>query len=216
MLYNFVRFIVLVYFKLYHRLSIYDKDKVPVNKPIIFASNHASYLDPPVVGLAAFPIRLRFIAWDKLFRVPLFGTFLLAMGAVPVSSNDKVSSAALLRMVIGFLENGENVFICPEGHRSEDGTLQPLEGGVAVLSLKTGAPIIPTWAGGTFRSLAPHMKFPRPRKVTVTFGDIIDPSTFPAEFDEKEKRKYILEKIEEFYIKMDLKDREKYPRKKDK
>lgn len=213
MLYGFVRIIAFLYFKLYHRLTIYGKKNILVNKPVIFASNHASYLDPPVVGLAAFPIRLRFIAWDKLFRVSIFRTFLLAMGAVPVSSNDKVSSAALLRMVIGFLESGENVFICPEGHRSEDGNLQPLEGGVAVLSLKTGAPIIPTWAGGTFRSLAPHMKFPRPRKLTVTFGEMIDPSSLPKELDEKEKRKYLLDKIQEFYVKMDQLDKEKYPRK---
>ena len=213
MLYGFVRIIAFLYFKLYHRLTIYGEKNILGNKPVIFASNHASYLDPPVVGLAAFPIRLRFIAWDKLFRVPIFRTFLLAMGAVPVSSNDKVSSAALLRMVIGFLESGENVFICPEGHRSEDGNLQPLEGGVAVLSLKTGAPIIPTWAGGTFRSLAPHMKFPRPRKLTVTFGEMIDPSSLPKELDEKEKRKYLLDKIQEFYVKMDQLDKEKYPRK---
>ncbi|NLV81434.1 MAG: 1-acyl-sn-glycerol-3-phosphate acyltransferase [Synergistaceae bacterium] len=212
MLYNFVRIVAFTYFKLYHRLSIFGKDKVPKNKPVIFASNHASYLDPPVVGLAAYPTRLRFIAWDKLFKIPLFGTFLHAMGSVPVAAGDKMSSAGLLRMVIGFLESGASVFICPEGHRTEDGNLQALEGGVAILSLKTGVPIIPTWAGGTFRALSPHMKFPRPRKITVTFGDPIDPNFLPVGLDERGKRKYILNKIEDFYKQMDAKDREKYPR----
>lgn len=212
MLYNFVRFIVLIYFKLYHRLSIFGKEKVPKNRPVIFASNHASYLDPPVVALAAFPVHLRFIAWNKLFKMPLFASFLLAMGAVPVKSGNKVSSASLLRLVIGFLEDGASVFICPEGHRTEDGNLQPLEGGVAVLSLKTGTPIMPTWAGGTFRSLAPHMKFPRPRKITVTFGNLIDPTALPNELDEKGKRQYILDKISEFYKQMDEKDQKKYSR----
>lgn len=210
MLYKFVRLLVSIYFKLYHRLSIFGKEKVPKNRPIIFASNHASYLDPPAVALAAYPVHLRFIAWNKLFKMPLFGSFLLAMGAVPVTSGNKVSSASLLRLVIGFIEDGASVFICPEGHRTEDGNLQPLEGGVAVLSLKTGTPIMPTWAGGTFRSLAPHMKFPRPRKITVTFGNLIDPTALPDGLDEKSKRKYILDKIGDFYRQMDAKDKEKY------
>ncbi|MCE5201849.1 MAG: 1-acyl-sn-glycerol-3-phosphate acyltransferase, partial [Synergistaceae bacterium] len=90
------------------------------------------------------------------------------------------------------------------------GTLQPLEGGVAIMSLKTGAPVIPTWVGGTFRALAPHMKFPRPRKLYVVFGDPIDPADIPEGLSEKEKRKYILNRIEAFYKEMDINDKEKY------
>ncbi len=139
------------------------------------------------------------------------GAYLRRMGAVPVSPEDKNSSAALLRMIMGFIHDGFSVYICPEGHRTEDGTLQPLEGGVAILSLKTGAPVVPVWAGGTYRAMSPHMKFPRPRKLYVVYGEPISPSQMPQELNEKEKRKYILDKIEEFYGEMDAKDREKYP-----
>lgn len=204
--------IVALYFKLYHRLSIYGKEKIPKGRPVIIASNHASYLDPPVVGYAFCPDHLRFVAWEKLFEVPLFGVYLRAMGAVPVTPENKNSSAALLRLVMGFLDEGSSVFICPEGHRTEDGNLQPLEGGVAILSLKTNSPIVPTWAGGTYRALSPHMKFPRPCKLEVVFGDPIYPEDIPKELNEKEKRRYLLDKIEEFYVLMDNKDREKYPR----
>lgn len=212
MIYNIVRAIVAVYFTIYHRISVSGKERIPHDRAVIVASNHASYLDPPLVGYAFFPAHLRFIAWDKLFAFRPFGAFLRAMGTVPVSQEDKNSSAALLRLVIGFLKQGLNVFICPEGHRTEDGNLQPLEGGVAILSLKTGTPVIPTWAGGTYRAMSPHMKFPRPRKLYVVFGDMIDPAEIPAELDEKAKRRYILDKIEVFYREMDAKDREKYPR----
>ncbi len=71
---------------------------------------------------------------------------------------------------------------------------------------------MPVWAGGTYRAMSPHMKFPRPRKLYVVYGDPIFPAEIPKELMEIEKRKYILEKIEEFYRKMDAKDREKYPR----
>ena len=141
--YFITRIIVTIYFTLYHRLSVYGKEKIPRDRPVIIASNHASYLDPPVVGYAFFPGYLKFIAWDKLFSFRPFGAFLRAMGSVPVSQQDKNSSAALLRLVMGFIKEGFNVFICPEGHRTEDGRLQPLEGGVAIMALKTGAPVVP-------------------------------------------------------------------------
>lgn len=212
MLYQITRFVLTLYFGIYHRLSVYGRENIPSGRHVILASNHASYLDPPVVGLAFYPRRLRFIAWDKLFRVPLLGPFLYAMGSVPVSPENKNSSGALLKMVIGFLEKKWDVFICPEGHRTEDGNLQPLEGGVSILSLKTGCPVVPVWAGGTYRALAPHMKFPRPRKITVTFGKAIDPLSFPPDMNDKEKRRFILESLEAFYKEMDEKDRAMYPR----
>lgn len=212
LIYQLTRFIVMLYFNLYHRLSVYGKSDIPSGRTVILAANHASYLDPPVVGLAFYPRRLRFVAWDNLFKFAPFGYYLRQMGAVPVSHEDKMSSAGLLRMVMGFLEDGHNVYIAPEGHRTLDGTLQPLEGGVAVLSLKTGSPVIPTWVGGAYRALSPHMKFPRPRKITVHFGEAIDPLTIPDSLSEKEKRAFILDKINEYYRIMDKKDREKYPR----
>lgn len=212
MVYKLTLFIVMIYFNLYHRLTVTGKEKIPKGKPVIVASNHASYLDPPLVGYAFYPGHLRFIAWEKLFRIPLFGAYLRAMGAVPVSQENKISSAGLLRMVMEFIKQGLSVFICPEGHRTEDGNLQPLEGGVAILSLKTGATVVPTWAGGTYRALAPHMRFPRPRKLYLVFGDPIDPTALPEGLKEKEKLQYILNKIEEFYKEMDAKDRELYPR----
>lgn len=209
--YYITRFIVTLYFTLYHRLVVYGKEKIPTDRAVIVAPNHASYLDPPVVGYAFYPSYLKFVAWEKLFSFPLFGAYLRAMGSVPVSQENKNSSAGILRLVIGYLKEGFNVFICPEGHRTEDGRLQPLEGGVAIMSLKTGAPVIPTYVAGTYRALSPHMKFPRPYKLSVTFGDPIDPATIPEGLKEKEKRRYILDKIEEFYKAEDAKDKAKYP-----
>lgn len=212
MLYQITRFIFMVYFTLYHRLTVTGKEKIPTDRPVIVASNHASYLDPPLIGETFCPRQLKFVAWEKLFRIPLFGTYLRAMGAVPVSPEDKNSSAGLLRLVMGFLEQGSSVYICPEGHRTENGELQPLEGGVAILSLKTGTTIIPAWAGGTFRALSPHMKFPRPCKLYVVYGEPIDPAGLPDGLTEKEKRRYILSEIEAFYKEMDARDRKLYSR----
>jgi len=212
MLYEIARFIVWLYFKIYHRFASSGAENIPAGRPVILASNHASYLDPPAVALGIYPRHLRFVAWEKLFEVPIFGWLIRALGAVPVSPDNKNSSAALLRLVMGFLKDGSSVFICPEGHRTETGELEPLEGGVAILAMKTGTPVIPTWCGGTFRAMSPAMTFPRPRKVYVNFGKPIYMEEIPAELGEKEKRRYILDKIEEYYKKMDAEDKKRYPR----
>ena len=55
------------------------------------------------------------------------------------------------------------------------------------------------------------MRFPRPCKLTFTFGDPIDPAQLPEGLNEKEKRRYILDKIEEFYKEQDAIDKAKHP-----
>ena len=107
----------------------------------------------------------------KTFKFPPFGAYLRRMGAVPVSPEDKQLGCPP-RMIMGFIHEGYSVYIAPRDTERRT-VLQPLEGGVGILSLKTGAPVVPVWAGGTFRAMAPHMKYPRPRKLYVVYGDPI-------------------------------------------
>jgi len=202
MFYRLAQFVFRIYFLIYHRVSVRRMDELKRalasarRGTVILAANHASYLDPPLVG-TIFPQRLRFVAWDGLFRVPILGALIRALGAVPVSPENKNSAAGLLRQVIGFIEEGRSVLIFPEGQRTLDGKLQPLEGGTALVALKTGAPIIPIWLEGTWDAYPPHYLLPRPRKITVIFGDPIRPDSLPAEMPEKEKRKALLDALQE-------------------
>ncbi|MDO4987870.1 MAG: lysophospholipid acyltransferase family protein [Synergistes sp.] len=209
-IYYIVCLLLMVYFKLYHRASFYGTENIP-DSAFILASNHASYLDPPVTACAFMPRKIRSIAWDGLFKFKPFGAFLKAMGAVPVSHEDKRSAAGILRLSMGIINGGDPLYICPEGHRTLDGKLSPLEGGVAILSMKTGAPILPVYVGGTYRAMSPHMIFPRPRKIFVTIGKPIYLTDLPQDMQDKEKRRLILEKISAFYEEEDAKDKAKYP-----
>lgn len=161
---------------------------------MVLAANHASYLDPPAIGMA-FPGRMRFVAWDGLFKVPFFSSMISALGAVPVSQENKRSAAGLLLQVIGFIEDGFNVLIFPEGRRSPDGKLLPLEGGVALIAMKTNVPIAPIWIRGTWDALPIHLTLPRPRKVTISFGTPIIPSEIAPDAPEKERRRLLLEAL---------------------
>ncbi len=198
MLYRLAQAFFFLYFLIYHRVRILGWRELeafmatlPGGGPVILAANHASYLDPPAVGMA-FPRPLRFVAWDGLFKVPIFAALIRALGAVPVSHENKGSAAGLLRQVMGFLEDGFSVLIFPEGERTPDGSFLPLEGGVALLALKTGAPVVPVWIEGTWEAYPIHRRFPRPRKVTIRFGSPILPEHLPQDLPEKERRALLL------------------------
>ena len=193
MAYVIARILLGIYFFLYHRLSVFGKENIP-KAPVILAANHCSYLDPPILGVS-FPRRLRSIAWEGLFKNPVFAWVIRALGAVPVSHENKESAAGLLRQVLSFLEEGSDVLIFPEGQRTDNGRLKELEGGVALLSLRTGAPILPVWIQGTYRAMSISMSFPRPIKLRVFYGEAIDPKTFPKEMSDKERRVLLMQRL---------------------
>jgi 1-acyl-sn-glycerol-3-phosphate acyltransferase len=167
-----------VFFLCYNRLSIKWTEPLPKEGNVIVACNHCSNLDPLIVG-AAFPRRLRYFAKEELFRPFFFGRVIRILGAVPVSRSDKVSAAAALKVFFKFLEDGKDVLIFPEGSRSPDGKLQPLEGGVGLIAAHSGAAILPVFVKGTYGAMPPGSGKVKPRKITVTFGKLL---TFSPEF----------------------------------
>jgi 1-acyl-sn-glycerol-3-phosphate acyltransferase len=190
-----------MYFVIYHRIRIRGLAELkafmvslPPGSPVILAANHESYLDPPAIGMA-FPSPLRFVAWDGLFKVPIFSSLIRALGAVPVSHENKNSAAGLLREVMGFIEDGYSVLIFPEGERTPDGTLQPFEGGAALIALKTNTPLVPVWIEGTWEAFPIHRVFPKPRRVSLIFGRPIFPNEFPKDMPEKERRKTLMDTL---------------------
>jgi 1-acyl-sn-glycerol-3-phosphate acyltransferase len=191
-----------VFFKAFNRLAVLNRDRVPTRRPLILASNHCSNLDPPVVG-SVFPDRMRYIAKASLFSPALFGFALRTLGAVPVSREDEAKAAMVLKMFLRFLEGGENILIFPEGKRSDDGNLQSLEGGVALLGLKSKCLILPVHVAGTFSALPSGRTFPRPVKIVMNYGFPIDPAELPPGIPEKEARSVILERLAREYRRLE-------------
>ncbi|MBR1673282.1 MAG: 1-acyl-sn-glycerol-3-phosphate acyltransferase [Fretibacterium sp.] len=136
---------------------------------VIVACNHCSNLDPLVVG-CFFPRRLRYFAKEELFRSWFLGASIRALGAVPVSRSSSASAAGALKGFMKLYQEGNDVLIFPEGGRSPDGKLQPLEAGVALVAAHERAPILPVFISGSFKAMPPGAHFVRPSKITVTFG----------------------------------------------
>ena len=181
-----------VVLKIYNRCSAKWLFKLPDDEKFIVACNHASNLDPVIVG-CFFPRRLRYLAKEELFTNRLFGGCIRALGAVPVSRQSNSSAAGALKGFMKLYQEGNDVLIFPEGGRTLDGKLQPLEGGVALLAAHEHAPILPAFIHGSFKAMPPGAAFIKPTKLRVTFGE---PLRFSDEvYKSKEGRKIIMDSL---------------------
>lgn len=194
--YAVVKNFCLVFFKLYNRLSVRWIAPMPKEDPIIVVANHCSNLDPVLVG-SVFPRRLRYLAKAELFSSWIMRVLIRTLGAIPVNKQDQQSAGMALKAFLELLENGENVLLFPEGARSLDGKLQSLQGGAALIALKSGAPVVPAYIKGSFESMPPGAKFIRATSITVLFGETIYPKEISEGESPKESRKKFLDKISE-------------------
>ncbi len=159
------------YFALYHRWRIHDAQHVPLTGPVIFAANHASYLDPPLIG-SGLPRSINYLARDSLFRFPGFGWYLRQLNVVPVDRDG--AGAAGLRAILDRLLDGGAIILFPEGTRTSDGRLQPARSGIGLTVIKSDAPVVPVRVFGTYEAWSRHQKFPRPCRVMVKYGEPMD------------------------------------------
>lgn len=151
----------------FFRWRIFNSERVPVEGPVILAANHASYLDPPLIG-SALPRDINYLARESLFRFPLIGWILRSWNSVPVDRDG--GGARGLRMILDRLMSGGGIILFPEGTRTRDGQLQPARSGIGLTVIKSQAPVVPVRVFGTYEAYGRHMKIPRPRRVIVKFG----------------------------------------------
>ena len=165
-------------FRTYFRWRVFNAERVPLNGPVILASNHASYLDPPLVG-AALDRDISYLARESLFRFPVVGAVLRSWNSVPVDRDG--GGASGLRAILDRLLAGGAIILFPEGTRSTDGTLQSARSGIGLTVIKSNAPVVPVRVFGTFEAYGRHMKFPKPHRVIVKFGKPLTFSSLRAE-----------------------------------
>jgi 1-acyl-sn-glycerol-3-phosphate acyltransferase len=160
-----------VMYATYFRWRIIGAENVPRTGPVILASNHASFLDPPLVG-CALPRPINYLARESLFRFPIIGAILRSWNAVPVDRDG--AGAKGLKMILERLLDGGGIILFPEGTRTSDGRLQSARSGIGLTVIKSDAPVVPVRVFGTWEAWNRHMKLPRPRRVGVIYGKPLD------------------------------------------
>ncbi|QIG38184.1 1-acyl-sn-glycerol-3-phosphate acyltransferase [Microbacterium sp. 4R-513] len=175
------RFIITPLGRLVYRPHVEGKANVPKSGPVIFASNHLSFIDSIAIPVAA-PRPVHFLAKSSYFDGKgLSGwasrEFFTAIGAIPVQRGAGQAALDALDQQRRLLEEGKAVALYPEGTRSLDGRLYKGRTGVAFLALQTGAPVVPVGLIGTDKVMPVGAKMPSlSERVSVRFGKPIDVS----------------------------------------
>ena len=162
----------------YFRWRVFNPENVPLQGGVILASNHSSFLDPPLVG-SGLRRDINYLARESLFRFPGIGTLLRSWNAVPVDRDG--GGARGLKTILDRLLAGGAIILFPEGTRSPDGKLQAARSGIGLTVIKSTAPVVPVRVFGTFEAYGRDIKFPRPYRVMVKYGRPMDFGALRAE-----------------------------------
>jgi 1-acyl-sn-glycerol-3-phosphate acyltransferase len=153
-------------------VDVIGLEKIDTSKPHIYAVNHLSAIDVPVLyGCLPFPFRI--LAKIELFRYPVLGWHLRRSGQIPVDQENVRRSARSLGQAAAAVKQGMPVLIFPEGGRSDDGQLKPFMNGAFYVAIKAQVDIVPMALVGTFEVLRMNSFHIMPRRVLILVGDAI-------------------------------------------
>jgi 1-acyl-sn-glycerol-3-phosphate acyltransferase len=139
----------------------------------VYASNHTSYMDIPVI-FAALPFQFRILAKEELWRWPFIGWYLARSGQVPIVTENRSATQSSLGAAVKALRAGMPLFIFPEGSRTPDGQLKSFLAGAAYLAIRAQAPVVPIALSGVYDLLPIHTRHFYPSELTLTACEPIE------------------------------------------
>jgi 1-acyl-sn-glycerol-3-phosphate acyltransferase len=171
LLYQFFCGLFAIVFRLIFSTRITGRDRVPRRGPLLLVSNHISFADPPLLGVAC-PRQVNFMAMAELFRHPLLAQLVRAVGSFPVDRS-RVDHGAV-RETVRRLRAGKCVAIFPEGgirldDKSVLGGDPRIRPGVETLALLGHATVLPVIIRGSRKPYA-WRNWLRRETMSVTFG----------------------------------------------
>ena len=152
------------------QLEIIGEHNIKDNKNYIFAPNHSSFMDFPVLFVAINKY-LVFVAKKELKKIPIFKSILNVSGFIFVDRDNTSDAIDSLNELKSDIKNTpRSVVVFPEGTRSSSNQLQSFKKGAAVLSINTGLPIIPVYIMGSFDWWDTKNFRKNSNKIVVNFG----------------------------------------------
>lgn len=151
---------------------------MPAQGPALLICNHVSYADAAVLQ-AQCPRPIRFMSLERIVNSRRLGPWLRAAEVIPVNPR---KAASALKAAVRCLRAGEVVCIFPEGKLSRDGTTAAFQGGFERIAKLSGAPVIPVWLDGLWRSRLSFSPDPQKlplwqrRRVRMTVGPALEPA----------------------------------------
>lgn len=189
LLYYFGRAVFCLYLKIFYHLTIHNTDNIPGRKPFIICSNHIFWLDPLAVA-AALPAsyKIHFMAKKELFNNFLTSYLFRKVYAFPVNRQD--ADLGAIKKAYQLLKEGQVLGLFPEGTRSKTNRMLKAYNGAALISVRSGVPVLPVAIVGPYRLF---------KRINVFIGPpFVLP---PLIYDHKEKKREQLDEMSEIIMK---------------
>ena len=156
-------------------VQLIHKERLRVNRQAVYASNHLSYYDTPVL-FGRLPFQFRILAKQSLWKVPFVGWYLNRSGQVPIEPKSGRSAIAGLLRGVKTLQSGLSLVIFPEGGRAATGEMTPFQSGAAFMAIKAQVPLVPLALIGTYELLPIHTYHLMPRPLKIVVGEPLQTS----------------------------------------
>lgn len=156
-------------------LKVTGLDKIDTSKPHVYAVNHASALDIPVLYVYL-PFQFRIVFKKELLSYPIVGWQLKRSGQVCIDQQKPTNSIAAIRSAVKSLKAGMPLVIFPEGGRTADGEIKPFLPGAFFLAIKAQVDIVPVALIGTYELLPMDTYHIKCRPLEMRVGEPISTS----------------------------------------
>ncbi|MBQ9459069.1 MAG: 1-acyl-sn-glycerol-3-phosphate acyltransferase [Oscillospiraceae bacterium] len=174
---------------LFFPFQAHGLENIPEDRAVVLCGNHSHAIDPALVCLTL-PRRMgvRIMAKKELMDQPVVGSLLQKLGAFPVDRGH--SDLTAVKTAIQTIRDGANLLVFPEGTRVEHEGDVRAKGGVVMIAMRTGAPMVPVYVGGKKKLF--HMTH-------IVFGEPYEPKTQTRHGTSEEYQRYADEIVRRAY-----------------
>jgi len=170
------------------RLTIRGSENFFKYPVAVYAANHTSYMDTPVI-FASLPFQFRILAKKELWPMAFIGWYLDRSGQIPIDTVNPRTTLSSLGVGVKALRSGMPLFVFPEGARTPHGELQPFLSGAAYLAIRAQVPLVPIALSGVYDLLPIHTRHLYPVALTLSVGEPIETTGMsPRQTDELTER----------------------------
>jgi 1-acyl-sn-glycerol-3-phosphate acyltransferase len=176
--YGLCHYFLRVVFDMFFRGEVVGLQHLPRQSGFLVAANHASFLDPPLIG-CQITRQIAYFARKTLWKGGLASWWLDTVGTIPVD-RDGGQDVSAIKRVLRALKEERGLILFPEGTRTSDGRLQTAKPGVGFIAIKTQVPVVPVRIFGSFEAYGKGRSLRLGTPVTVVFGRPL----LPAQYDD--------------------------------